>query len=78
MENQRSIEEILDQAKRIDENNWNSTQYINSINMLLTSNDLGKPKDDELSKKFEDLHSKMEDINNLTSNLLEDLSKRYN
>ena len=46
--------------------------------MLLISNDLGKIKDDGLSKKFEELNSKMEDINKLTSDLLEDLSRRHN
>lgn len=78
MENPRAINEILNQTKKIDENNWNTSQYLNSINMLLTSNDLAKTKDDGLSKKFEELNSKMEDINKLTSDLLEDLSKRHN
>jgi len=78
MENPRAISEILNQTKKIDENNWNTSQYLNSINMLLISNDLGKIKDDGLSKKFEELNSKMEDINKLTSDLLEDLSRRHN
>ena len=78
MKNSKAIGEILDQTKRIDENNWNTSQYLNSINMLLTSNDLGKTKDDGLSKRFEELNSKIEDINRLTSDLLNDLSKRYN
>lgn len=78
MKNQKSMKEILDQAKKIDENNWNNSQYLNSINMLLTSNDLGKTKDDGLSKKVEELNSKIEDVNKLTSDLLEDLSRRHN
>lgn len=78
MKNQQSLKEIIDQTKKIDENNWSNTQYLNSINMLLTSNDLGTPKDDNLSKKFEELNNKMEDINKLTSDLLEELSKRHN
>lgn len=78
MKNQKAIGEILDQTKKIDENNWNTTQCLNNINMLLTSNDLGRTKDDELSKKFEELNSKIEDINKITSDLLEDLSRRHN
>ncbi len=50
MENPRTIGEIIKQTKQIEENNWHSTQYLNSINMLLTSNDLGTIKDDNLSK----------------------------
>lgn len=78
MKNSKAMGEILSQTKRIDENNWNTSQYLNSINMLLTSNDLGKTKDDGLSKKFEELNNKIEDINKLTSDLLEDLSRRHN
>jgi len=78
MENPRSLKEILDQTKKIDQNNFNNLQHLNSINMLLTSNDLGNTKDDNLSKKFEELNNKMEDINKITSELLEELSKRHN
>ena len=78
MENPKSLKEIIDQTKKIDENNFNNLQYLNSINMLLTSNDLGSTKDDNLSKKFEELNSKMEDISKLTSDLLEELSRRHN
>ncbi|MBZ2175863.1 hypothetical protein K8M07_11510 [Schnuerera sp. xch1] len=78
MKNQNSMEKLLNQTKKIDENNWNNAQYLNSINMLLTSNDLGTTKDDGLSKKFEELNNRVEDINKLTSDLLEDLSRRHN
>jgi len=78
VKNQRSLKEIIDQTKKIDENNFNNVQYLNSINMLLTSNDLGSTKDDELSRKFEELSNKIEDINKLTSSLLDELSKRNN
>lgn len=78
MENPKALKEILEQTKKIDENNFNNTQYLNSINMLLASNDLGSTKDDELSKKFEELNNKMEDINKLTSSLLDELSRRHN
>ena len=78
MENPRAIGEIIEQTKKVEENNWNSTQYLNSINMLLTSNDLAKVKDEDLSKKFTQLNSKMEDVNKLTEDLLSILSSKHN
>lgn len=76
MQNPSTIGEIIKQTKKVEENNWNSTQYLNSINMLLTSNDLGKVKDENLSKKFTQLNNKMENINKLTEDLLSLLSEQ--
>jgi hypothetical protein len=78
MENPRAIAEVLNQAKKIEENNFSNMEYMTSINMLLTSNDLGKSKDEELSKKINKLNEHMEDINKLTSDLLNDLATRHN
>lgn len=78
MENKRAMEEIINQTKRIEENNFNNMEYTTSINMLLNSNDLAQPKDYELSKKFNKLNKRIEDINKLTSDLLNDLSSRHN
>ncbi|NMB08519.1 MAG: hypothetical protein GX981_09060 [Tissierellia bacterium] len=78
MKNPRTIGEILKQTKKIEENNWNNTQYLNSINMLLVSNDLGMVKDENLSEKFKELNDKIEDVNKLTEKLLRDLSSRHN
>ncbi len=78
MENKRAIEEIINQAKRIEENNFSNMEYTTSINMLLNSNDLAKPKDVELSRKLHKLNKRIEDINKLTSDLLDDLSSRHN
>ncbi len=78
MKNPRTIGEILKQTKKIEENNWNNTQYLNSINMLLVSNDLGMVKDESLSEKFKELNDKIEDVNKLTEKLLRDLSSRHN
>lgn len=78
MENKRAIEEIINQAKRIEENNFSNLEYTTSISMLLNSNDLAQAKDYELSKKFHKLNKRIEDINKLTSDLLDDLSSRHN
>jgi hypothetical protein len=78
MENKKAIEEIINQTKRIEENNFLNMEYTTSINMLLNSNDLAQPKDYELAKKFDKLNKRIEDINKLTSDLLNDLSSRHN
>ncbi|NLJ77869.1 MAG: hypothetical protein GX329_00755 [Tissierellia bacterium] len=78
MENLRAIEEILNQTKKIEENNWNTTQYLNSIDMLLASNDLARSQDEELSSQFSRLHDKVEDINQLTEQLISHLSSKHN
>ena len=78
MENPRTVGEIISQTKKIEENNWNSTQYLNSINMLLTSNDLATVKDEDLSEKFTQLNNKMDDINKLTEDLLSHLVSKHN
>ncbi len=78
MESPRSIGEILSQTRKIEENNWENTEHLNSINIMLVSNDLAMVKDENLSKKFRQLHDKIEDVNKLTEELLSDLSSRHN
>lgn len=78
MENPKAIEELINQAKKIEENNFSNLEYTTSINMLLNSNDLAQPKDYEFSKKFNKLNKRIEDINKLTSDLLDDLNSRHN
>lgn len=78
MENKIAIKEIINQAKQIEENNYNNMEYTNSINMLLSSNDLGRTKDRNLSDKLNKLNRQIEDINSLTQELLNDLNMRHN
>jgi len=78
VENQRVMSEIIREAKKIEENNLSNMSHFDSIDMLLSSNDLGNTKDKELSKKFNKLTKQMEDINKLTSDLLNDLAIRHN
>ncbi|MDR7856671.1 hypothetical protein [Tissierella sp.] len=78
MENPRAIAEILNQAKKIEDNNFSNMEHFTSISMLLNANDLGRTKDRELSDKFNKLNKQMEDINKLTSDLLNDLATRHN
>ena len=78
MENQNSISEIINQTRKIEENNLFNMEYTNSISMMLNSNDLARPKDKELANKLNQLNSQMEDVNKLTSELLDDLARRHN
>lgn len=78
MENPKVIGELINQAKKIDENNFANMEHLTSISILLSSNDLGQSKDKELSSKFGKLNQQIMDINVQTSQLLNDLSKRHN
>lgn len=78
MENPKIIDEILNQAKKIEENNLSNMEHLSSISMMLNSNDLGRPKDKELAAKFEELNREIEDINKRTAELLKDLASRHN
>lgn len=78
MKNPRAIDQVIQQAKKIEENNFSNLEYTTSISMLLNSNDLARPKDKELSEKFNRLNKQIEDINQLTSDLLNDLTSRHN
>lgn len=78
MENPKTIEEMLNQAKKIEENNFSNLEHSTSISILLSSNDLGQSKDRELSDKVSKLNQQMDDINKLTSDLLNDLATRHN
>ena len=78
MENPKTIGEIINQAKKIEENNFSNMEHFTSISMLLNSSDLGRSKDKELSAKFGRLNQQMNDINKQTADLLNDLSRRHN
>ncbi len=78
MENPKAISEIFAEAKKIEENNFSNMEHFTSINMLLTSSELGSSKDKKLSNKFNRLNKQMEDINKLTSELLNELASKNN
>lgn len=78
MDNPKTISELINQAKKIDDNNFSNMEHLTSINILLSSNDSGQSKDKELSTKFSKLNQQMIDINKQTSDLLSELSKKHN
>lgn len=78
MENPRTINEIINQTKKMEENNFNNMDCLTSMEILLTSNDYATSKDPNLSKTFYILQEKVEDVNKLTKKLLSDLDNKNN
>lgn len=78
MENPKTISEIINQAKKIEENNFSNMEHFTSISMLLNSSDSGNSKDKEISSRFGKLNQQMNDINKETADLLNDLAKKHN
>ena len=75
MENKRTMNEIMQQAKMIEDNNWNNLECVTSIDLLLSSESYGSTKDKNLEKEFVNLKEKIEDINSLTTSLLSKLEE---
>ncbi|MBC8589774.1 hypothetical protein [Wansuia hejianensis] len=78
MKNENAISEMINQAKEIEQNNQTNMEHTTSMTMLVNSNDLAQPKDKELANKINKLNRHIEDINQLTSDLLNDLTSRHN
>ena len=78
MDNPKTISELINQAKKIDDNNFSNMEHLTSISILLSSNDSGQSKDKDLSSRFSKLNQQMMDINQQTSDLLNELSKKHN
>ena len=73
MEDKRTMDEIINQARILEENNWNTMECVTGIDLLLTSNNNSTTKDKELSEKFSDIRKKAEEINHLTKDFLSTL-----
>lgn len=78
LKNRNAVSEMINQVKQLEANMYTSQEYTNSMNMLITTNDSGKSKDQNLTEKVNKLNDHIEDINQLTSELLEDLASRHN
>ncbi|MGN9163777.1 hypothetical protein ACTNDY_00630 [Tissierellaceae bacterium HCP3S3_D8] len=78
MENKNAMSEIIKQAKKIEENNFNNMEFATSMTMLINSNDLAQPKDRDLADKVNRLNRHIEDINKLTDELLQNLISKHN
>lgn len=78
MENLKSVNEMINQTKKIEENNFNNLEHLTSMEILLTSNDYARSKDPNISRTFYRLQEKVEDINTLTKELLSSLEDKTN
>ncbi len=78
MKNETTISEMINQAKQIEENNYNNIEHTTSMSLMVSSNDLGQAKDKDLSQKISKLNKHIEDTNRLTADLLDNLRNRHN
>ncbi|SDZ38097.1 hypothetical protein SAMN05660462_02945 [Proteiniborus ethanoligenes] len=73
MEDTRTIQEIINQLNMIEKDNQHILEHVNSIDLLLVSNENGRVKDAELSNKIVGLKEKIESVveisNEITSML---------
>lgn len=75
MEDKRTVEGIINQIKDIEKNNWDTMEHITSIEMLLTSDNNGTDKDDEISEKFFELRRKMQEVIDSTNEIVFSLNE---
>ena len=78
MTHKNTISEIINETRKIENNNHTNIQCFSNIGSLINSNDLSQTLDKNLEDKIDLLNKQMNDINHLTSELLNDLSKRHN
>lgn len=73
MDDNVNIENIIEEIKIINDNNFSNAEHVNNIELLLVSNNNGKVKDADIAYKFNDLKDKVEEIASTTSEMLESL-----
>lgn len=78
MANKNTISEIINETRKIEYNNHTNIEYTSNISSLIDSNNLRQTLDKELENKINLLNRQISDINKLTSEVLNDLSKRHN
>lgn len=78
MANKNTLSEIINETRKIEENNHISMEYTSNISSLINSNDIIQTLDKNLEDKLNTLNKQVKDINKLTSELLTELSKRHN
>lgn len=70
MDDHQALANIISEIKTIEENNEDNMQHINSIDMLLVSNDNATLEDEILSERFSDLSDKVADLVNATEEFI--------
>ena len=78
MTNKNTISDIINETRKIEDNNHTNIHFYSKITSLIDSNNLGQTLDKNLEDKIKLLNRQMNDINHLTSEILNDLSKRHN
>ncbi|WP_066499350.1 hypothetical protein [Abyssisolibacter fermentans] len=73
MDDNVNIENIIEEIRIINDNNFSNAEHVNNIELLLVSNNNGKVKDADIAYKFSDLKDKVEEIASTTNEMLESL-----
>ncbi|MTI49743.1 hypothetical protein [Sporosalibacterium faouarense] len=75
MEDKRTLADIITQTKEISKNNENSISSINSIEMLLTSDNNGTAKDRNISETISNLKNKLQETVDATNEMISMIDK---
>ena len=70
MEDRFTIENIKKQVVDLQKNNTKYIEAIAGIEMLLNSNNNGKVKDQDITKKYNELKKKVNELNDMTSEFI--------
>lgn len=62
MEDNRTKQEIINQLSMIEKDHQHILEHVNSIDLLMVSDNNGRVKDAAIGKKLEDLKNKIEDV----------------
>ncbi len=62
MEDYRTLDNIIHEMKIIEDNIWDSMEHLNSIDMLLSSNDNGSSKDEDISEGYLYMRDKAQEL----------------
>ncbi|WDV46764.1 hypothetical protein PV797_03480 [Clostridiaceae bacterium M8S5] len=73
MEDNINRENIVQEIKCINDNNFSNIEHVNNIELLLVSNNNSRTKDQDVSEIFNELKDKVEEITTATNEILQSL-----
>lgn len=76
MEDSRTIQEIINQLNMIEKDHQHILEHINSIDLLMVSNENGRVKDANIAKKISGLKQKIEDVVETSSEITSILNQQ--
>ncbi|SHK16851.1 hypothetical protein SAMN02745975_03796 [Geosporobacter subterraneus DSM 17957] len=77
MDDRKTLHEVMNQMKRIEENLSSNFEQLTSIDLLLTSDNNGTVKDAKISKNFSLLKEKLEEAADSAKVFMDMLEKEH-